>query len=228
MDKNLYFEEIGDNFNKWASSYDVERRVKLITSMLPPESSSKSCLEIGCGYGAISEALKPLTGKLTVTDISEKLAATVGERLSVDWSAQNACALNLPAESFDLVVSSECIEHTPDPGTALEEMARMLRPGGTVVITSPNRLWMASIKIAACLGMRNFDGIENWLFPWTAATTLKKRRMEIVRLSACHLFPWQIPLAKLVLPHFDKLGDCLYPLMINYAIAAKKKSRSDD
>jgi 2-polyprenyl-6-hydroxyphenyl methylase/3-demethylubiquinone-9 3-methyltransferase len=228
MDKKLYFEEIGDDFIHWASDYDVGRRIDLIKSMMPLDSMARSCLEVGCGYGAISEALMPLVGTLTVTDISGKLAAVVGVRLGIIWSRQDACALDIPPESFDLVVSSECIEHTENPRLALSEMARVLKPNGILIVTSPNRLWIPSIKIASWLKLRNFDGIEDWLFPWASAAALKAKNLKILRISGCHLFPWQIPFAKHLLPYFDQCGHILYPLMINYGILAAKPLSSKD
>src|SRR5262249_10145044 len=39
--------------------------------------------------------------------------------------------------SFDAVLCTEVLEHLPDPVRALEEMARLLRPGGTFIITAP-------------------------------------------------------------------------------------------
>src|SRR5260370_25800494 len=89
----LYFEEIGEQFNAWISSYDVQRRIKLIQDWMPRSSSGLSCLEVGCGTGAISEALAPIVGRVTVSDMSEKLAREVGTRLGADWSGQNACDL---------------------------------------------------------------------------------------------------------------------------------------
>lgn len=48
--------------------------------------------------------------------------------------------LNLPFadNSLDIIVSSEVVEHLPDPRPALREMARVLRPGGYAMITTPN------------------------------------------------------------------------------------------
>ncbi len=43
------------------------------------------------------------------------------------------------SESFDLVLCSEVIEHIPDSKTALAEMYRLLRPGGLLILTTPQR-----------------------------------------------------------------------------------------
>jgi SAM-dependent methyltransferase len=159
---------------------------------------------------------------LTVSDISEKLAKDVGKRLRVNWMRQDACSLAIPDESFHLVISSECIEHTPKPNYALREMARIVKPGGFIIITSPNKLWYPVLWLSMISKIRNFSGNENWLFPWKAASILSDGGITDIRIRGCHLFPWQIPFAKHVLPVFDRFDRLLYPVMINYGVGGKK------
>ena len=221
-DRDYYFEQIGDDFDGWMSDYDVFRRVELIRKHMTSHTAGKSCLEIGCGTGRISQVLRRLVGTLTVTDLSEKLARETGQRLNVSWKQQDACSLRLPDESFDVVISSECIEHTPDPAEALREMLRVLKPGGLIVVTSPNKVWYPILWLSMVTGIRKFAGIENWLFPWEAAKVLRDGGVAKAGIDGCHLFPWQIPLAKRVLPFFDRFGKVLYPIMINYCICGIK------
>nr|VFK79561.1 MAG: 2-polyprenyl-6-hydroxyphenyl methylase / 3-demethylubiquinone-9 3-methyltransferase [Candidatus Kentron sp. SD] len=224
-DRDYYFEEIGDNFDKWMSDYDVYRRALLICKILGDQGQNKSCLEIGCGTGKISEVIRHRVDSLTVSDISETLAQGVGSRLNIKWIQQDACNLSIADNSFDVVISSECIEHVPDPEKALAEMVRVLKSNGVLIVTTPNKLWYPILWIAMKAGIRNFAGREIWLFPWKAAKILKMRGLTNICLDGCHLFPWQIPLAKKLLPLFDKFGKVLYPLMINFCITAVKAPR---
>jgi 2-polyprenyl-6-hydroxyphenyl methylase/3-demethylubiquinone-9 3-methyltransferase len=218
----LYFEEIGENFANWMSAYDVGRRIELIRGLLPAGSKQAKTLEIGCGTGAISAAIAPLVGPLTVSDYSEKLSREAGERVGASWCRQDACAIALPDASFELVFSSECIEHTPDPRRALREMARVTKPGGTLIVTSPNKLWYPVLLLSMALKLRKFAGNELWLFPWEAARTLEECGLRDVRITGCHLFPWQLPFARRILPFFDRFGSTLYPLMINWGVRGTK------
>jgi len=59
------------------------------------------------------------------------------------WNATNVDILGditdipLPDESFDSILCSEVIEHVPDPILAIQELARLLKPGGKLIVTAP-------------------------------------------------------------------------------------------
>lgn len=112
-----------------------------------------------------------------------------------------------------------------DPKKALSEMARVLKPGGVIIVTSPNKLWYPVLWLSIVTKIRKFSGNEKWLSPWEAARNLKAHSMTNIRISGCHLFPWQIPYARHVLPTIDKLGRMLCFLMINYGICAIKSKQ---
>lgn len=219
----LYYERIGEDFNRFMSEYDVTRRIGLIINKLwPVESSALDCLEVGCGTGKISEEIIGRVKRLTVSDISEKLAKDVALRLKCEGLREDVCKMDLPDESYDLVVSSECIEHTPDPMGALMEMKRVLKRGGYLIVTTPNKLWFPVLFLSMLLKIRKFEGNETWVFPFAVRKWLKDNGLKLIRMGGCHIFPWQIPLAKKILPFFDAKDAVLYPLMINFGFIAKK------
>jgi ubiquinone/menaquinone biosynthesis C-methylase UbiE len=77
--------------------------------------------------------------------------------------------------SFDVVISSECIVHVPDPKKALEEMVRVLKAGGLIIVRTPNKLWYPVIWLWIVTGVRKFAGRENWRFPGRAAKILESK-----------------------------------------------------
>lgn len=217
----LYYEHLGDDFDRFMSDYDVERRVALIDDLLPPGTHG-SALEVGCGTGAISRHLVERVDDLLVTDISGRLAESTAVRLGCDWAQADATRLPFDDRRFALVVSSECVEHTPDPVAAVEELGRVVAPGGHLVLTTPNRLWFPIVWLAMRLRLRRFQGNEHFLWPRQIRAAVEASGLVVERMSGCHLFPWQVPFAKPLLRRLDRWGDRLFPLMINVGLHARR------
>ena len=219
----LYFEELGDRFDEFISDFDVRQRIRLIERLLPVSFHVNTLVEIGCGTGAISNHLKNKCLKLILTDLSHKLCRSTAIQLNGSGLCQDACRLGLKSNSVDMLISSEVIEHVPYPLMALSEFTRVVKPNGWVIITTPNRLWYPVLWIAQKLHIRKFEGNENWLFPNRINKQLYAGGMVVENTDGCHLFPWQIPGAKRILPKIDRWGGYLYPMMINYGVAARKR-----
>ena len=94
-------------------------------------------LDVGCGVGHSYEALAP---RETVgVDVDPAcLAGQARETLVADMRR-----LPLADASFAAAVAIQSIEHVPDAGLAVGEMARVLQPGGVAVLVTPNRLTFA-------------------------------------------------------------------------------------
>lgn len=97
-----------------------------------------SVLEIGVGTGA-SIDLYPQQTRLTGVDISEDMLRLSEKRAQkacrpIDLYAMNAESLEFPDDSFSHVVAMYVVSVSPDPVAIVEEMMRVCRPGGEVVI----------------------------------------------------------------------------------------------
>jgi ubiquinone/menaquinone biosynthesis C-methylase UbiE len=217
----LYYESIGDDFDNFMSDFDVDQRARLILEMLDGVTSSNA-LEVGCGTGAITSKYRPLVSKLLVTDISEKLATKTASKNNCEGEGADATKLPYEDQSFDLVVSSECVEHSPNPALAVSEMCRVLAPGGWLIFTTPNKLWYPVVKLSQFLKLRKFQGNEIFLSRREARKVLEEAGLVISQHRGCHLLPWQIPGIKPVLKMIDIHMGYLAPLMINQAISAQK------
>jgi 2-polyprenyl-6-hydroxyphenyl methylase/3-demethylubiquinone-9 3-methyltransferase len=217
----LYFEKLGADWSK-VSRYDLGQRLKLIFEQLLPDGASPdwNVLEVGCGAGFISERIIGRFPRLTVNDVSARLAGDVSARLGCSALPGDVCELK-PDPVFDLVISSECIEHTPDPFRALAGMQGMLKPGGWLVVTTPNKLYYPVLWLAVALKIRFFDGVEHWTWPHETRRWLARTGFSRILFSGCHLVPWQVPFSQLVLPTVDRYGRFLYPLMVNYGFRAQ-------
>ena len=102
----------------------------------------KKTLEIGCGRGGFSKYLLEQGAQLTAADFSNS-AVNFTRRLLRDAPACETLVADIQAipfsdDHFDVVVSLETLEHVPDPDKGLAELVRVVRPGGKIVITTPN------------------------------------------------------------------------------------------
>ncbi|NBC20191.1 MAG: bifunctional 2-polyprenyl-6-hydroxyphenol methylase/3-demethylubiquinol 3-O-methyltransferase UbiG [Alphaproteobacteria bacterium] len=102
-------------------------------------------LDIGCGGGLVSEPMARLGAKVTGVDASEaniKTAIThAGQSgLDIDYRAGTAEQLLEADEApFDIILNLEVVEHVADPRTFLSDTARLVAPGGMMVVATINR-----------------------------------------------------------------------------------------
>jgi len=101
--------------------------------------------DVGCGGGLLCEALAEHGADVTGLDLSPamiqvaQLHAAALARAPV-YRLQSAAALASEAPgSFDVVCCMELAEHVPDPAALVAELARLLRPGGSLFISTINR-----------------------------------------------------------------------------------------
>lgn len=239
-DRGIFYESIAEDFDLIMNRYDLEQRLWLVFEELWPEAqgfetqgleapgsagTAARALDVGCGTGWFSEGLRRHhpDAHLVSFDISRSLTRIAAARASSSPLCGDACRLPFDDGVFDLVVSSECIEHTPAPLTAVAEMARVTRPGGSVLLTSPNRLWYFSVVIANRLRLRPYEGLENWVWPQQAARLLEHSGLSIVARRGVHLWPFQLKPTRPLLRLIDRRLQILHSLMINFGIAAVKR-----
>jgi 2-polyprenyl-3-methyl-5-hydroxy-6-metoxy-1,4-benzoquinol methylase len=104
----------------------------------------KRILEIACGRGGFTALLASRGAVMFGADFSEEALQAARRKcrgdgcFHFDLTKADAECLPYADKSFDVVVSCETIEHVPHPATALSEMARVCRPGGTLYLTTPN------------------------------------------------------------------------------------------
>lgn len=100
-------------------------------------------LEVACGSGIFLPSLRDCCGELHALDrhpfLEQVRTGLAGLGVGAELRQGDALAMPYDAETFDAVVSVSMLEHLPEPGAAIAEMLRVLKPGGVLAIGFPCR-----------------------------------------------------------------------------------------
>lgn len=100
---------------------------------------SGDTLELGCGEGrGVDIISSQASSYLALDKIPEVINKLSGEFPDLEFRQAVFPPVDLPDESFDTVVNFQVIEHIKDDHLFLKEIARLLRPGGKAILTTPN------------------------------------------------------------------------------------------
>lgn len=134
--------------------------------------SAKSVADIGCGEGGLTLLLARFAKKVTAVDLSAQMLRVVQER-SAEAGVSGRVAvekgdlekLPLKANSEDAVFISQVLHHAARPGKALKEGARILKPGGQMILLDLSRHdqeWMRDEWADQWLGFDEAE-LKGWL-----------------------------------------------------------------
>jgi SAM-dependent methyltransferase len=172
-------------------------------------------VDIGCGEQPLRSVVEKHGGRYTGVDVTQNLRGTVDVIADIN-------SVPLSADSYDVVLCTEVLEHLPDTLSAFGEMKRLCRPGGVIVVTTPfmyplheepyDFVRLTPYMIRRCAAESGLDIVELttggdelqvaatvWCNLWSRGGT-RKRRLR----SAWNLL-MRLPLNLLVL--------CLSPLL---------------
>jgi 2-polyprenyl-6-hydroxyphenyl methylase/3-demethylubiquinone-9 3-methyltransferase len=221
--RELTHDRLAPRFDELMDDYDLgRRRAVLIDRFLGPDIRGKLVLDAGCGVGGVTRTLVEKGARVVAVDIGPQLAAATKVRCGCDTVIGTLESLGFRSGSFDAVVSSEAIEHTPDPLRSILELYRLVKPGGALVLSTPNRLWLGPVRAASALRVRPYDGYENFLWPAAVRRIIQSAGGRIVEHRGIHLWPFQIKSLHAASKWVDRFGDRLLPLMINQCVHCVK------
>ncbi|WP_407662787.1 class I SAM-dependent methyltransferase [Mycolicibacterium helvum] len=117
------------------------RRHEVVYRRLLDLCAGREVLEAGCGEGYGADLIASVAARVVAVDYDEATVAHVQARYPrVTMLAGNLAALPLPDASVDVVVNFQVIEHLWDQPQFVAECARVLRPGGLLLMSTPNRI----------------------------------------------------------------------------------------
>jgi SAM-dependent methyltransferase len=129
----------------------------------------REVLDVGCGDGAYALAAARAGARVTGLDRSAAALAAAGaeaedEGLAVDLQVGDATDLPFPAARFDVVLAVTVLCFVEQPARAIAEMARVLRPGGRLVLGELGRwsAWAAWRRLRAWAGSQTWRAARFW------------------------------------------------------------------
>ncbi len=136
-----FFDQIAPTYDAWANGQHARVASRLVELLKPKK--GQHALDIGTGTGLVAHlvATKVSPGTVIGIDLSDRMLSIARSK-----QARNTQFLGMAAErlvfrpeTFDLVTMGEVLAYLADPGDALSEARRVLRPGGRLAVSSQRR-----------------------------------------------------------------------------------------
>lgn len=103
-------------------------------------------LEVGCGWGELAEWVGRETGaEVVAVDLSPRMVELARER-GVDARIGDVQALPFADGEFDVAIAAWMLYHVPDLDRGVAELARVLRPGGRLVVATNSRFHLLELR----------------------------------------------------------------------------------
>ena len=160
--------EVADRYDRWAAAYDGDlaawsyRAPDVVAATVVAHRTDGAVLDVGCGTGLVGRALRArgFTGEVRGLDISAASLAVASEIGAYDTVARADLQQPLPVDddSADAVVCVGVMTYLPDVEATWRELARVVRPGGLVVVTQRADLWEER-DCPAVVGTLEADGV---------------------------------------------------------------------
>ena len=156
MKKSRNINKSNEDFNKWHSERGIDFCVDtpwhrfFINNIKEFISKEDKILEIGCGRGGFAfyfsktynnqfAEYEAADFSVSALDMAKKHQFEEGIG-NINFSVKDIQNIDFPNNYFDKIICFETIEHVPNPKKAVKELHRVLKPGGHMVLTTPNYL----------------------------------------------------------------------------------------
>ncbi len=179
-----YFRENAARWDRIRSLYIDEALVEKALLELLPREGLRDFVDVGTGTGRILELVAPRAQRAVGIDLSREMLAVARARIekaglrNVNVRHGDMYQLPWPSGSFDAATLHQVLHFADDPASAIAEVARVLRPGGTLVIVdfAPHELeYLQSEHAHRRLGLNDAD-VQQWC---RAAGLMPKRTSEL-------------------------------------------------
>jgi 2-polyprenyl-6-hydroxyphenyl methylase/3-demethylubiquinone-9 3-methyltransferase len=163
-------------------------------------------LDVGCGAGLLSEALAAEGAEVVAMDLAPELIEVANLHLletqarrpplRIDYRVQSveSIAAELPGR-FDAITCMEMLEHVPDPLSVVRACAGLLKPGGSLFVSTLNRtpaafaLAIVGAEYIAGLLPKGTHSYAQFIRPAELAAWLRAAGLQLAEVSGLHYNP---------------------------------------
>lgn len=174
----------------------VKRRFRLAQQLASFQ--NKTVLDFGCGNGAQTVQFAEAGCRIVAVDIDVEDLNTLRRHVheeeirTIQPLRYDGARLPLAEASMDLVLSFEVLEHVPNEDAALREILRVLKPGGELILSVPNKGWLfethgAHLPLLPWNRVPFFSWLPHFIHRRFAKARIYRKR-DIVRLLQRHGF----------------------------------------
>lgn len=183
---------------KKALKYRLKRRTDEVIASIDNffSGSPGDIIDLGAADGLMLSLLKdkfPTARCIGVEFTQELIESNTDDRITLLQGDVNN--LEMPDNSFDIVVATAVIEHIPDPEQMMKEAGRILRPNGLIILTSPDPFWE---RVATMVGHLHDGQHHSVMNLQEIASLLEDIGYQIVEKKKFMLSPIGMPLEGLI------------------------------
>lgn len=189
-ESETYFSDVAEAWDELRAGYFTEemRDAAIARADLSPDDV---VVDVGTGTGFVIQGLAPRVAKVYGFDASPEMLDVARRNLArfdkVELQVAPGQKLPLPDSSVDAAFGNMYLHHAPDPAAAIAELARVLRPGGKLVLTdldAHDQEWMREEMADRWLGFEQDD-----IRAWYADAGLADIAVDCAQGSCCTATP---------------------------------------
>jgi ubiquinone/menaquinone biosynthesis C-methylase UbiE len=186
LESRQYFETVAPQWDSLRNGFFSEavREKAFAAADVEP---GKIAADVGAGAGFVTEGLLERGLRVMAVDRSEAMLEEMkkkfGPGAAVEYRVGEALSLPLEDSSVDYVFANMFLHHVDSPPAAIREMARILKPGGRLVITDLDRHDFDFLRTEHCDRWMGFDRPD--VARWFAEAGLMDVKIDCVGENCC-------------------------------------------
>ncbi|MBN1348405.1 class I SAM-dependent methyltransferase [candidate division KSB1 bacterium] len=190
MDQKKYYESVAQELNLWSLDKRQNRyfqdmiRYDNILKLIPRQ--RLTILDLGCGDGYLSYLMAQKGHRVTSLDLSQARLdkfRQIAEDFGITQKTGDIKHTGIDEQTFDLIVSSEVLEHIEGYEEAIIEAYRLLKPGGLFIVSVPHDEPLKQFICPHCLKSFYRDGHVNRFNRVNLPQALAEQGLEIEKIK---------------------------------------------